>query len=858
MSDLAVIGLDGLVAGQLDIDGIERAFYQGKSLSNDLTSPEISMASLCVDSLNRLAAANHLNSTDIDLLIVSENNSDSNSDSNSELLKALESSCKSCTVVNQLGLALEKLSHLITISDDQSAVAAIIGISGKQTTISEQATISLDESFSNYGSTDGVASLLISSTENAATNNHYIYSSIKSFDTNSNIKIATSNAISCSGIDSDRIELLEISSLAHHDNAEQELAALIHSYSSTHTLQIALSCARSVIGESAGLSQVVGLLKTIIALQQHYIPGMSGWQKPNSAHMESCKNLETSAFYFPTESRPWYPNPNNIAHAAGYSCQTKDGYCHVIIEENLLADKSADLRTNGYFATSTTSLFLVSANSKDALMEQLEILEQNCLKISDSGTSSAVNRPAESLKKISHDCYQSYLIAISDKHEQDPQYNISIIAESSEELLKEITLAKIGILKALDTQSEWRTPRGSFFTALPVCNEDKSLSSSSQNPLINNVAFLYPGIGATYVGLGRDLFHLFPEIYQPVADLADDIGETLKDKLLNPRSIERLDFKTLKKLDSNLRNSLAHIAECGVGFACVFTKIFEEVFGIYADHATGYSMGEVSMYAALGCWQQPGLMSARLAQSETFNQRLSGELTTLRTLWNLPASNEISEDKIWETYSIRATADEVKEAAIGEDRVFTTIVNTPDNLLIGGYPEACERVIKKLGIRSMAMDMPNAIHSAPAQADYPDMEKLFTMDVTERIDTKMLSSSCYLPIPHRSRAIANSVAKCLCDSVDFPRLINALYGRGSRIFIEMGAGRSLCSWTDKILSKQGKEDQTTVPHNHASIPVNAKGTADELTYLRAVAKLVSHGVQLNLDRVFNGSIIVYK
>jgi PfaB family protein len=366
----------------------------------------------------------------------------------------------------------------------------------------------------------------------------------------------------------------------------------------------------------------------------------------------------------------------------------------------------------------------------------------------------------------------------------------------------------------------------------------------------NNVAFFYPGIGATYVGLGRDLFHLFPEIYQPVAALADDIGATLKDTLLNPRSISALSFKELKQLDSELRNSLANIAECGVAFACVFTKIFEEVFNVYADYSAGYSMGEVSMYAALGCWEQPDLMSARLANSETFNNKLSGDLTTLRTLWNLDSEPK-EQDKIWETYSIRSTLEEVTEAAKGEDRVYCTIINTPDNLLIGGYPEACERVIKKLGVRSMAMDMPNAIHSAPAHADYPDMETLFTMEVTDRIKTKMFSSSCYLPIPHRSKAIANSIAKCLCEQVDFPRLVNRLHDKGARVFVEMGPGRSLCSWADKIL----KHDE---PKPHASVPVNAKGTSDELTYIRALAKLVSHGVNADLETVFKGSIVVRK
>ena len=309
-----------------------------------------------------------------------------------------------------------------------------------------------------------------------------------------------------------------------------------------------------------------------------------------------------------------------------------------------------------------------------------------------------------------------------------------------------------------------------------------------------------------------------------------------------------------------MRGNLADIAEAGVGFACVFTKVFENVFNVKADFATGYSMGEVSMYAALGAWQQPGLMSARLANSDTFNHRLCGELLTLREHWGL---NENTHDElIWETYTIKATLDDVIKASEGEERVYCTIINTPDSLLLAGYPEDCLRVISKLGVRAMPLNMANAIHSAPANKEYDDMVELYTMDVTPRLTTKMYSSSCYLPVPQLSKAIAHSVAKCLCDRVDFPRLINTLHDKGARVFIEMGPGRSLCSWVDKILDFTAESPVDSSSNGESAhkarvaVPVNAKGTSDELTYLRAIAKLTSHGVKLDLQTLFHGSIIV--
>ncbi len=818
MNEIAVIGIDGVFADHINIDRVERAFYQGSASSSGKQYSE----SHCAESVMRLAVANQLELSDIDVVVVSTNTFNDK----------LNNSFASFSIVTNLSLAMNKSSELLLSNQRPVAIVGFNRLLDNRTDTESvaRATFAFDQDFEHYQSAEGLVSVLIATSNYAKEQSLYIYSWLKSYDTNTNVSEAISRSLQKANLSSEQVKLVEVSALANDKEQGKELDGLFDAYSSAKQLNTAISCARSVTGEGNGFSQLAGLLKTIIALQQNYIPGTNNWNSPSDQRWQS------STFYFPTEARTWYPEANghadNRAHTAAYSCLTEDSYCHLLLQENQAENIEIDVRHNGYMACSELSLFLLAFNTQDELLSKLDELKANCQKVVDNNLSSFT------ISDIAKSYYQQSTT------EEGLTYCATLIAETTEELFKEINLAKKGIVKALTDRAEWKTPKGSFFTASPVGDDNGDNS---------NVAFFYPGIGATYVGLGRDLFHLFPQIYQPVAALADDIGETLKDTLLNPRSLSALSFKEIKQLDSDLRNSLAHIAECGVAFACVFTKIFEEVFDVFADYSAGYSMGEVSMFAALGCWQQPGLMSARLAQSETFNQRLSGELSTLRTLWDIELidSNDYEDEKIWETYSIRATLNEVTAASEGEDRVFCTIINTPDNLLIGGYPEACERVIKKLGVRSMAMDMPNAIHSAPAQAEYQDMETLFTMDVTERIKTKMYSSSCYLPIPQRSKAIANSIAKCLCDPVDFPRLVNSLYNKGARVFVEMGPGRSLCSWTDKIL-KLG-ENKT-----HASVPVNAKGTSDELTYIRALAKLISHGVAVDLETVFNGSIVVRK
>ena len=798
---IAVIGMDAQFGGQANIDRVERAFYQGLASRQSALSEPVAFADLCQASVERMAKANKLAMSDINVLIVGDNVAD---------------------LAGALSAATEMVDH--------GKIVAVVGANLATTSldshseVANKATISFDKNFEAYQGVEGVASVLLA----PATTDQYVYSTIKGFSSGDNIKTVTNAALAQANVGHQQVNLLEVSALADSKQAIRERSGLIEAYTGDLTLHTAIGCARSVTGEGGAFSQVAGLLKCVMSLHQRYIPAINDWYKCDDDQLASW---QSSPFYFPVEARPWFPNSDGKAHVAAYSCMSDISYCHLILQERGLQEKAGenqlvehDVRNNGFMACSDLRLVIIKGNSQDELLSKITRIEQQS------------ERP---LTDIALECYQDFTSG------PKADYCLSLIAESTKALHKEIQLAKRGLPASFaDPSVEWETPKGSYFSAKPIKGE-------------NNVSFLYPGIGATYLGLGRDLFHLFPQIVPPVIALADDIGQTLKDTQLYPRSVQRLNVKALGMLDLKLRGELANIAECGVGFACIFTKVFEQVFDVKADYATGYSMGEVSMYAALGCWQQPGLLSARLAQSDTFNHQLCGELRTLRTHWGLPDIADGAFEKIWETYTVKTTMDKVTIALEGEDRVFCTIVNTPDSLLFGGYPADVERVIEKMGVWSMPLNMANAIHSAPAQLEYDKIVDLHTMDVTSRINTKMYSSSCYLPIPQRSKAIAHSVAKCLCDAVDFPRLINTLHDKGARVFVEMGPGLSLCRWVGRILNHvESDVEGKSEPRAHLAVPVNAKGTPDELTYLRAVAKLASHGVELNLNSLFHGSIIV--
>lgn len=789
MPDFAVLALETKLAGIADIDAFEWALYTADVVAAKAFDEPAD--ALCEQLLHSIKQQLNCDSSNLHVYCINDAGCQLESEDYASVI-----------AVADLADALQRARLL-----DADDLAVIVGVETQAIQSGQKALMSFAADFECYQNNQAAAALAITPWHAKHELDESIYASIDAFDCDAQLTQACYQTLQKAQLDAEHIEQVEV--IADSEDAESEVSALLTAYQSSKPLTASVSSVKTVFGDCGNVNALLALIKSILSVQQRFIAGTKDWQNV------ADERFHGSPFYFASQSTVWHTKETQAKRYASMSAKTGDEFLHLIVADN----PNDSVRNNGFLKHSPWTLLLLSGNNKKALQTQLTKLQKQ---LADTD-----------LKTLAQSCYQDYL-------SKPAVYRLSLLADSIDALDKEIELAKQGVAEAFENKSEWKTPKGSYFTASPVGADANDG---------NNIAFLYPGIGATYVGLAKDVFQLFPQIYQPAFELADNFAESIKDRTLHPRSVNRLNFKELKQLDSLLRNHLPDIAECGVAFACVFTFIFQKVFNIQAGFSTGYSMGEVSMYAALGCWQKPAQMRQRLMDSEAFNHGLTGELQTLRQHWDLPPAKPGFIEKLWETYSLKATVEQVQEASVNEDRVYCTIVNTPDSLVIGGDPEACQRVIKRLGTKAMAMDMPNAIHSPPAFKEYEHMEKLYTMDVTERIDTKMYSSSCYLPVPQRTKAIANSIAKCLCDPVDFPRLVHAMHDKGAQVFIEMGPGRSLSSWVEKIL----KKDQA-----HLSLPVNAKGTKDEITFLRSLAKLLSHGVKADVDHLYYGSLIINK
>jgi PfaB family protein len=564
-------------------------------------------------------------------------------------------------------------------------------------------------------------------------------------------------------------------------------------------LACALGSSNAKIPHTSPASGLASLIKTALCLYHRYIPAGPGWTGPKDE-----KLWKKSPFYTATESRPWFVDPACPRRTAAISHVDSRGTAHLVLYEDTIQDR----RPNRYLAMVSPYCYPLSGDDQTDLVKGLTALCQTT-----KSNSNLLGPAKESLAAF--------------QERPEAAYALTIVGHTREEILKEIEFMQKRLSDAFERGTELKTPKGSYFTPNPLGGDQ-------------TVAFVYPGVGSAYVGLGQDLFHLFPAVFEKVSGMTEDAGEFFKEREIYPRSREILTGDDKWKLELRFRKDTTTIAKCGLSFFGLYTMVLRDCFKVTPHYALGYCQGETGMMASLGVWTDPMKLTETHTTSPTFQERLHGELTAVREYWGLKGRASSTDEKIWDSYTLQAAPAIVREAIEKEERVYLTMVNTPDEVVIAGEPESCLRVIKELGCKHYPLGLRMALHADPARLEYDRLVDLYTLPVNENPGIRFYSTSCYKPIPIRSKAVAHSIAKAFSQTVDFPRLVSQTYEDGARIFIEIGSRKFCSNLIDKILTDRP----------HLAIPTNVKGVKEQASLVRILAQLLSHRVPVDLSPLF--------
>ncbi|MBF2008961.1 MAG: type I polyketide synthase [Chlorogloeopsis fritschii C42_A2020_084] len=611
-------------------------------------------------------------------------------------------------------------------------------------------------------------------------------------------------AFTAAGVKPNDVNYIEVFGGGVQLQDECEIQGLIQAYQSAgDDLKCAIGSVKANIGHTYTAAGIAGLIKTALCLYHRYIPGVPQWTAPKKPQL-----WQNSPFYVATESKPWFLEQGEKAskRIAAINGLGLDGtYAHLILSE----ESTQKERSSTSLQQMPFYLFPLAANERSLLLDQLNALQQTIANCSCLSTAAS--------------------LAFAAFQKNSPAtYVLAIVGRNQNELMREIQRALGGVADAFDTGKDWQTPVGSYFTSKPLGKK-------------GTVAFVYPGAYSSYLGIARNLFRLFPKLYDN--PLIKTVYNRIADieKILYPRSLNKLSKRQLEALEQRLIDDPVAMLESEMWVAGLLSAIMKNYFQLQPDCTFGHSLGEISMILAQGVWTHFHKGSQNLNSSPLLKTQLSGPKNAVRKFWELPQIQDGEGSEIWNTYILICPVSLVKEALKHENHVYLVLINTPQEVAIAGDAQVCQRVIETLNCDAFRAPFNYVIHCEAIRSEYDEIVKLNTLPIQNVQNTIFYSAAEYQPITLDSNSIGQNIAKCLCQQLDFPRLINQVYENGTRIFIEVGAGSTCSRWISENLKHQ----------EHLAVSLNKRGVDEHTSIVRALAKLLSHQVSLDLSPLYS-------
>ncbi len=338
------------------------------------------------------------------------------------------------------------------------------------------------------------------------------------------------------------------------------------------------------------------------------------------------------------------------------------------------------------------------------------------------------------------------------------------------------------------------------------------------------VAFVFPGSGNQYAGMGRDLGVEWPEVLRQQdrenVRLRDQFqpdvfwhGQSPAAALTNPKA--------------------ALFGQVALGTA---TADLVQRFGVRPAAVVGYSLGETAGLFALKAWTDRDAMLERINASTLFTEDLAGEYRAARRAWKVPGGQTVD----WALGVIDRPAKVVRAAMKDHKKVYSLIVNTLHECVVGGDPHAVQKLVQKLDCEFFPLQGVTTVHCEVAKEVQGPYRELHVLPTTEPRGIRFYSGAWGTAYHVSSETAADSVLAQAIYGIDYPKVIEAAYRDGARIFLEMGPGGSCSRMIGEILKGR--------PHVARSVCMPGRGTAGLV--LRMLGQLVSERVPVDLSVLY--------
>ncbi|MEM7023927.1 MAG: acyltransferase domain-containing protein, partial [Pseudomonadota bacterium] len=379
--------------------------------------------------------------------------------------------------------------------------------------------------------------------------------------------------------------------------------------------------------------------------------------------------------------------------------------------------------------------------------------------------------------------------------------------------------AKLAVVAADPDQLAARIDQALALLETPCPSSPADGIHYRDQPIDGDLAYVFTGAAAAYRGMGRDLLTAFPDLGQQLiarhpilSSVAEQVYEVDPSAPMSP-------FDQLK----------------GSTLLCqAHALLAQSVLGLRPHAALGLSSGETNALFAFGAWRDMDVMFQEIAESGMYGEHLTGNYQAATIAWDLPADQEIS----WRNCRLLALVADVETAIADEPRVTVTIINAPDDCVIGGDAEACDRVLDRVG-RHRAVDLGHdmVVHCAEL-APFAETWRRIHDRHTDPVDEVRFYSNAVAGSYQPDRAtVAEALTSQALNRVDLRQTLETAWGDGVRVFLELGPRNVLTGAVGQTLD--GKE--------HLALAMDQQGQHAAAHLVDVAAQLFVAGVEVDLE-----------
>ncbi|MCH1571006.1 MAG: acyltransferase domain-containing protein, partial [Longimicrobiales bacterium] len=537
----------------------------------------------------------------------------------------------------------------------------------------------------------------------------------------------------------------------------------------------ALGSVKSQIGHTKAAAGSAGLIKVALALHHRVLPPTLKVSKPNA-----LLGLADGPLYINTEARPWIRGSDHPRRGSVSSFGFGGSNFHVTMEEYTGAGNRPE-RLRAW----ADELVVLSAADRDALAAQL----------------------AQTTDQIQSG-YSLGLIAADAAEAFDAKANarVAIVASTIEELSAKITKAT----DALRSGNEGSLP-------------DPDIRFGFGASTVGKLAFVFPGQGSQYVGMGAHAAITFDGA-RAVWDAAVDMEEFANDRL-DRAVFPPPAFTAEERAEQSANLTVMETAQPAIAAVSLgFLHLLRDL-GLEADAVAGHSFGELSALAASGRIAESALLATARKRGELMAEAAAN---TAGAMIAVPSDAE----------TVAGLIDESDNVVIAND-------NAPTEVVLAGSVEAIDAVTDKLkaaGLRTIRLPVASAFHSSivsdscePFHAHLAGVKwGSGTIDVYAN-----KTADVY---PKTAKAGRRLLADQLASPVRFREMVEAMHASGVTHFVEVGPGRVLTKLIGRCLGDR----------DHVAVSLDDKKVDGLRAFWRGVGALAAEGIEMDLTALSEG------